>query len=285
MKIYFYFTLLFVKTIFSQSSDSLNYFPMHAGDVVQFRSQFTGEIRTKYFDKDSTDQNKNRFIWYHNNFTDSGIYRIDSLKNLYEYYAVKDTSFLLYALNADTGNVWIYRKSPFDTILAKVVRIFPSSVFGKQVTVKKISYTRYTQGKPFLLIDQYLATRFGLIQWFAEPGDLFVLSGAIINGIKYGTIVTTEKTLTISESFEVLKNYPNPFNNSTSIYYTITKQGSVNLTVFDILGRRINTLMDDKLEKGNYKTSFDGNGLTSGIYFAVLQTASKTLTHKLLLIK
>ena len=59
----------------------------------------------------------------------------------------------------------------------------------------------------------------------------------------------------------------------------------MNIVVYDVLGRTVKTLINERMEKGSYEISFTGNGLTSGMYFAVLKTASQTLIHKLLLIK
>ena len=268
----------------SQTPDSLNFFPAHAGDVRQYRSQFTNEIiSTEYFDKDSTDQLGNVFIWRRV----GGILKIDTLNNLYSLDAVNDTvnQTLVYKLSADTGTVWTRVKRERDSILAKVVGIFPGFVYGKQVTVKKIEKTRYSEVGPFWIGNEYLATGFGLVQEDIEPSDVYVLAGAIINGVKYGTVVSVKETSNIAESFEVLTNYPNPFNNATIISYTVSKNSKVNIVVYDVLGREVKTLVDERMEKGSYEISFDGNGLTSGMYFAVLKTASQTLIDKLLLIK
>ena len=86
MKRIIYFSLVvisFIDIANAQTPDSLNFFPAHAGDVRQYRSAFTGDITmTQYFDKDSTDQYGNKFIWYHYNDGGTGVYKIDSLYNL-----------------------------------------------------------------------------------------------------------------------------------------------------------------------------------------------------------
>jgi len=141
MKVIIFLSLTLTSILFSQGGpDSLNFFLHHAGDVQQYRSQFTGEITmTEYLDKDSTDQFGNIFIWYHNaGWGTFNIYKIDSSGNVYILYSVSDTGYvpLLYKLSADTGTVWPYLKRDRDSILAKVVEIFPPLVYGKQVTVK-----------------------------------------------------------------------------------------------------------------------------------------------------
>jgi hypothetical protein len=88
-----------------------------------------------------------------------------------------------------------------------------------------------------------------------------------------------------------LENYPNPFNSETTIQYTISKDGWVHLGIYDILGRKIKTLVNEKQEAmKSHTTKWYGrneNSLpaTSGIYYAVLQVNDKRCVRKLLLIK
>ncbi len=70
------------------------------------------------------------------------------------------------------------------------------------------------------------------------------------------------------------QNYPNPFNPVTTIEYEIPVDGLVTMTVFDILGREVGTLVNEWQESGVYEASFDGTHLASGIYFYRLQTVS-----------
>jgi hypothetical protein len=82
-----------------------------------------------------------------------------------------------------------------------------------------------------------------------------------------------------------LSNYPNPFNPSTTIDYTLQHQTHVKLTIHDILGREIETLVDQHQMDGRYKYNFDATGLPSGVYLYRLKTDNQTLTHKALLLK
>jgi hypothetical protein len=85
--------------------------------------------------------------------------------------------------------------------------------------------------------------------------------------------------------FELFQNYPNPFNPSTTIQYEIPELSLVTLKVYDVLGNEITTLVNEEKPAGNYEVEFDGNGLTSGIYFFRLQAGSFVETKKMLLIK
>ena len=72
------------------------------------------------------------------------------------------------------------------------------------------------------------------------------------------------------------QNYPNPFNPSTTIEYSVPENNvSVKITVFDLLGREVETLVNEVKRAGNYKISFDGSKLASGMYFYKLQAGTE----------
>jgi hypothetical protein len=86
-------------------------------------------------------------------------------------------------------------------------------------------------------------------------------------------------------SFSLGNNYPNPFNPSTKISFTIPQKGNVKLRVFDLLGREITILADGVYEAGKHEVSFDAGNLPSGVYFYNLTTASSSISKKMLLLK
>ncbi len=75
-----------------------------------------------------------------------------------------------------------------------------------------------------------------------------------------------------AESFELAQNYPNPFNPSTTISYTLKQAGFVSLEVYDVLGRRIQTLVSERQQRGSYQVVFNGTDLSSGVYFMKLSS-------------
>ncbi len=92
--------------------------------------------------------------------------------------------------------------------------------------------------------------------------------------------------------YSLSQNYPNPFNPVTIIRFSIPAVDSrlrgndrVLLKVYDILGKEVQTLVNESLQPGTYETSFDGSSLTSGVYFYKLITNEFTETKKMLLIK
>jgi hypothetical protein len=82
----------------------------------------------------------------------------------------------------------------------------------------------------------------------------------------FDTDVQTEPQ-TIPLFAELFQNYPNPFNPSTSIVYRLERQGFVSLRVFDILGREIETLVNEEAEAGEYNVNWEAGPLSAGVYF------------------
>ena len=87
-------------------------------------------------------------------------------------------------------------------------------------------------------------------------------------------------------TYKLSNNYPNPFNPTTMISYSIPTLGNVELKVFDVLGREVATLLNKDQQAGNYNVQFDaGHNLTSGIYFYILSAGTFSQSRKMILIK
>ena len=85
--------------------------------------------------------------------------------------------------------------------------------------------------------------------------------------------------------YSLYNNYPNPFNPSTKIKFDIPKSSYVKLIVYDILGREIQTLVNEKLDVGSYEVDLDATGYTSGVYFYKLETDEFVDVKKMVLMK
>jgi photosystem II stability/assembly factor-like uncharacterized protein len=85
--------------------------------------------------------------------------------------------------------------------------------------------------------------------------------------------------------FRLEQNYPNPFNPSTTIRYALPSTSHVTLTVFNTLGQRVATLVDENQDAGYHDVKFDGNSLASGLYFYRLTAGDYLATKRLLLLK
>jgi len=89
----------------------------------------------------------------------------------------------------------------------------------------------------------------------------------------------------LPKEFALAQNYPNPFNPSTQITYAVPKAAKITLEIFDVLGRKVATLVDGVVTPGYYTANFNASSMSSGIYFYRLSSPGVTFTKKMLLLK
>ena len=107
-------------------------------------------------------------------------------------------------------------------------------------------------------------------------------SGAFVTGDLISGVETIRQ---IPTEFGLSQNYPNPFNPMTAISYQLSAVSFVNLTVSDILGREVATLVKEQRQPGTYTVRWDALGLPSGVYFCRLQAGGYVETKKMILAK
>jgi len=100
-----------------------------------------------------------------------------------------------------------------------------------------------------------------------------------------GAITATEGTAEVPQAYALAQNYPNPFNPETAIRFDLPQAGAVRLAVYDVLGRAVAMLVDERLPAGTHEATFDAARLLSGGYVYRLQTAGRTFTRTMLLLK
>jgi hypothetical protein len=129
---------------------------------------------------------------------------------------------------------------------------------------------------------------------FGTPDNLYVC-GKTAFGTSYNfftaklrvTPTSGKPTREIGEKyvFKLHENYPNPFNPSTSIKFSVPATGLVSLKVFDITGKEVTTLVDGNIEQGEHEVIFNASHLASGVYFYKLISDSFTEVKKMILVK
>ncbi|MBA4250237.1 MAG: hypothetical protein C0425_00115 [Chlorobiaceae bacterium] len=103
--------------------------------------------------------------------------------------------------------------------------------------------------------------------------------------VSYSSIINIDVNQ-IPTTFELSQNFPNPFNPSTSIKFSVDENGPAKLLIYNLLGQKVHTLFDEVAEVGTiYKVNFNAVNLNSGVYFYSLIQNSKTLTKKMTLLK
>lgn len=119
---------------------------------------------------------------------------------------------------------------------------------------------------------------------FTKAGD------GVSRGIAKWTVptsqaVSNEESDTEIATFTLNQNYPNPFNPSTNISFSIASADQVSLAVFNILGQKVATIMDKRLNAGSHSVSFNASSLSSGVYIYRLDTSQGSQSKRMLIIK
>jgi parallel beta-helix repeat protein/predicted outer membrane repeat protein len=99
---------------------------------------------------------------------------------------------------------------------------------------------------------------------------------------EYSNIIEVELT---PNHYELTQNYPNPFNPITTIQYSIPALGKVKIILFNLLGEKIKTLIDEEKMPGNYEVEFNAVNIPSGVYFYQLKAGDFVQTKKMILMK
>ena len=99
------------------------------------------------------------------------------------------------------------------------------------------------------------------------------------------TGVDDEFVSDLPKEFKLFQDYPNPFNATTTINYQLPIRSQVKLEVYNLLGQRIETLVDERQEAGYRSVSWRASEVGSGIYFMRLEAGDKSLARKMLLVK
>lgn len=123
----------------------------------------------------------------------------------------------------------------------------------------------------------FLNGRYG---WIVGEGDTIIHRVTVPVSLQQ---IITE----IPDLFSLSQNYPNPFNPTTKIRFDIsgTSSSQTLLTVYDLLGREVAVLVNEKLAPGGYEVDFDGSNLPSGVYYYKISAGDFNETKKMVLVK
>ena len=131
----------------------------------------------------------------------------------------------------------------------------------------------------------------GDLNWFPDQKVSWVEQkvseyDSIDYALNTGRLVTAVKEQNkIPVQFELPQNYPNPFNPETVISWQLTVSSHVNLSIFNILGQKVATLVDKKQSAGHHQIEWDASGLASGIYLYHLKVNEHEISKKMVLMK
>jgi len=176
--------------------------------------------------------------------------------------------------------------------MKKLIAIF---VFGMGFTLTSPSLNQAQNSVQAVFTNAATQASAGGKSLSASLGQTFQgVSGASSKNIGSGywytitqsAVSTDLETLdTNPSSFALFANYPNPFNPETTFNFNLSKSGSASLVIYDMLGNVVETIVDQELPAGEFRTTWDATGRASGIYLYRLEANGKIATRKMTLMK
>jgi len=281
------------------------YFPLKVGNKFIFN--YDGVFQTGtfgfyenydyacYITKDTIMNNHKyyRVQNYSNSSSSSYWFRIDSLTgSLYHFDSTNSCPFYFKENLIDSLLMPLYGTSNYCNTIS-VTSVQNVVKWNKQCVEKQfyraapISSYNYIRKYNSFFGPVYRKTYISM-GYYAYSSSTYTLKGCMIDSVVYGDteVVSINKiTNLIPEAYSLSQNYPNPFNSTSNLKFEIANLGNVKIVVYDIMGREVETLVNDMLQPGTYETTFDGSMLNSGVYFYRLVTDGFTETKRMLLIK
>ncbi len=284
------------------AKEERNFFPMHVGDYWLYASydNVTEEIRYSsytvisdtvingktYYGKKYRNYNINYEYfegYFYSNNENATLYVLDTAdfnnNGVLNEDLLCDSLFVPYGITYNSYLETHFSPLPFEhTVYDSLWYIIDNDTLLTRIVGVDIYYSLFYTDK------------LGVTKIFLEGPTIYLL-GAIIDSVQYGTIVDIEETETQPQGFVLYQNYPNPFNPTTTIKYMIPQINNVetlhatSLRIYNLLGEKVATLVNEKQSPGEYSVQFDASNLPSGVYFYTLRAGNYTATKKMILLK
>jgi carboxypeptidase T len=176
-----------------------------------------------------------------------------------------DYDFCKVEVSKDNGLSWQQVASYHGTLSTWTQQTFDISSYANGTTSLKV---------------RFRLTSDGSLQY-----DGWYVDDVVITTYCTGTITGVNGNNGIPLTYKLEQNFPNPFNPATTIKYQLAKDTKVKLTVYDVLGRMVSTLVNANKPAGSYEMKFDASNFASGLYFYKLEAGDYTEVKKMMLVK
>lgn len=282
----------------SQINQAITYFPLKVGNVWIYRCTAVGippgcACITKKYRYQITEtivrNNKTYFLFQ---MTQNSVqcaicyapYLFDTLRidsatgNVYKYSFASGCSYSPFEIMLDSLNARLNDTVRIDCGTSpgryRCADTSNQTIFGISRKTKSFTYSQLGFGS-----QKTFAQGIGITSaWLNLQNcnqNLNLLIGCVLDGVLYGDtsmlVGINQINSEVPDKFSLSQNYPNPFNPATNIKFQIPQSGFVKLTVFDVLGKEVQTLVNEHLKPGTYEVDFNGENLPSGVYYYKLE--------------
>jgi hypothetical protein len=286
--------------VFPQTNTRENYFPINLGTtwVYEFYPEFSGGAKERIIiTKDSVSITDNSHFVFMNNGPQP-YYRVDTLGNVFRFPSglSSNSNWLIFKQYAQAHESWLMTDTTKDTsqirAFARVKETGVFNLFNRPLKYKSVEWgmgcstcgSDSFNNSPRL---DYFAENIGWFFAIVEPSATERwLIGIISQGDTLGKVTTVINLLEQRiSSFILHQNYPNPFNSSTVIHYELKSDQWITIKIFDLLGREVQQLLNQRQSAGIYKINFESGDLKTGMYLLQLKAGGNVQLKKLLLLK
>jgi hypothetical protein len=279
MKILLFFLVL-TSILFAQEDD---YFPFHVGNRWQYYSNPGGEFYEELVTAIDTVLADSAIYIYINNDSSKSYKKLlkDKYTVYYNWYSSTWNEY--YKFNVPFNSKWL--RNPEYNFWAMYIQTgFTTILWG---TFEYKTFWEYYHEPDTLSLAMGAETVLkGIGPYkFEWEGGQKTLSGCIINGTQYGTILNmNDQEVTVPSSLNITA-YPNPFNAQVNLQYTVPVEGVVKINIYNTLGELIAPMVNETRSAGSYVENLRTGHLSSGIYYAILQVNDQIKTTKLINLK
>ncbi len=272
-------------------STNANFYPLGIGDYWVYWDYAAGSfgvwdtITVRVF-KDSTVAGQTYRMteghsWHYGN-TWRSFCRADTIGDILSLNPVTGVESIKYRLS-DTSHTW------WDDQLRRFDSSAVLLLFGDWRRCLYVGNYNFSNGDTVLYSTELLVENLGFyvtIYYGIIDGGPTILAGGSIGGVPFGSVVDVRgNDPALPVGITLHPPYPNPFNPTATIQYSVSQRCYVCLEILDILGEQVALLHGGGQEPGIHYVVWDGSGRASGIYFCRLQAAGVTQTHRLLLLR
>lgn len=265
------------------------HFPLDIGNIWEYWELPDYYAWTTRAEKDTVMPNGHEYVFLKKMNTGLGLeaYLRQDSTQVYRYLPSLEDEELLFDFSKITGDTVSVYSRQYDTVVTTVLDHGIHDFWGRE----RRFWTFLQEFLPTTVYDMWEVTdSLGLTAVQGEPGDRYVLHGAMIGGRTYGVLAEVEvpKSHLPKEPF-LYQNYPNPFNSYSIIKFGVPERQSILVRILDHLGRTVVTLVDGPVAAGPHEISWNGQDKTglevsSGIYICELRAENMTRTIKMIVL-
>lgn len=266
-------------------SQTVPVYPLQVGDQWEYLLRVYGSVWKTTVVYDTLMPDGNVYAAVHDQKIGGYYFERQSGSQVYSYDQRTGTELLQYDFSRSPGDTLysMVTTAPDDTFDVILAYESTATVLGR--SLRQWTFVIRDRHIPDLTEARVITDSLGLTHLGLASGD-FDLKGAVLNGIPYGIIADVDESKSALPSTSVLiQNHPNPFNPSTEITYAVPMQVSVLLRIYDMLGREVATLVNEKKQPGEYTVEWKAANVPSGVYFYRLVAGNFVQTKKMILLK